>query len=137
MIKVVKVLNLFSILLFAAVLLLVYAYLPIEVKLNLEEIGSIHKQNFFYYSIGIFLLANLILRLIINLGLRSWTGLKKAWLSLLIFCINVYFSLLVGFIGVLNNSTHISPESYSYLTNIGPVVLLFWLVGLIFLAFKK
>ncbi|MEM0939434.1 MAG: hypothetical protein AAGI25_06550 [Bacteroidota bacterium] len=137
MIKAFKVLTVFSTLLFAAILLLVYAYLPISVDLNIEGLASIHKQTLFYQVLVVFIAVNILLRLIINQGFKSWHGSTKAWLSLLIFIVNFYLTLLIGFVGVWNNSTHISPSSYNYLNFIGPVLLVVWLIGLIFLVFKK
>lgn len=137
MIKAVKVLNLFSMLLFAAILLLVYAYLPISVNLNVDGVSSIHKQDFFYQALIGFLALNILLRMVIFYALRSIPALLLSWVSSFIFVINFYFTLLIGFIGVWNNSTHVSPSSYSYLNILGPVLLVIWVVGLIFLAFRK
>lgn len=137
MIKAIKVLNVFSILLFAAILLLVYAYLPISVDLNVKGISGIHKQTLFYQILGAFVVINVLLRLIINLGFRSLMPIRRAWVTGLIFIVNFYFVLLVGFVGVWNNSTHIAPEGYAYLNFIGPILLIVWVLGLIFLAFRK
>ena len=137
MIKAVKVLNLFSTLLFAAVLLLVYAYLPVSVSLNVEGLKTVHKQDFFYQALIGFLAVNILMRLLIFNGLKRLPSLVLSWTSSLIFVVNFYFTLLIGFIGVWNNATSISPSSYSYLNVIGPVLIAIWLLGLIFLAFKK
>ena len=137
MIKTVKVLNLFSTLLFAIVLLLVYAYLPINVDLNVEGWHPVHKQDFFYQLLTIFLGINILLRVVIFYGLKHLKVLLLSWVSGLIFVMNFYFTLLAGFIGVWNNPTHISPSSYDYLNIIGPFFLIIWLAGLIFLLFKK
>lgn len=135
--KAVKVLNLFSTLLFGAILLLVYAFLPISVDLNLQEMGVMHKQDFFFNAIVIFLALNIILRLILTVGLRNIRPDIHAWASAFIFIVNFYLTLLIGFIGVWNNSTHISPSSYAYLNFMGPALLIIWAVGLIFLFLKK
>ena len=137
MIKAVRVLNLFSTFLFAIILLLVYAYLPISVDLNLQGIGNMHKQDFFYNAIIVFLVFNILIRLVVKVGLRNLPSQLLAWISLIILIVNVYFTLLIGFIGVWNNSTHISPSSYAYLNYMGPILLIIWVIGLIFLAFKK
>ena len=137
MIKTVKVLNLFSTLLFAIVLLLVYAYLPINVDLNVEGWHPIHKQDFFYQLLTIFLGINILLRVVIFYGLKHLKVLLLSWVSGLIFVMNFYFTLLAGFIGVWNNPTHISPSSYNYLNIIGPFFLIIWLAGLIFFTIQK
>lgn len=137
MIKAVKVLNVFSTLLFAIVLLTIYAYLPISVDLNIDGFSAVHKQSFFYQALSIFIVLNIILRVIFALGLKRLEGLLKGWLTLLVFIVNVYLIVLVAFIGVWNNASHIAPSGYGYLNFIGPVLIIIWVGGLIFLTFKK
>jgi len=137
MIKAVRVLNLFSTLLLAAVLLLVYAYLPVSVDLNIEGLKNPHKQDFFYRSLTFFLVINILLRFLIFYGLKHLKVFLLSWVSGFIFVTNFYFALLVGFIGVWNNSTHIAPAGYDYLNIMGPALLIIWLAGLVFLVVKK
>ena len=137
MIKAAKVLNIVSVFLFTAILLLVYAYLPISVDLNVDGISNLHKHRFFYYALLTFTGINLVLRVILHYGFRSLNENLRAWTQSLIFIMNVYLTFLIGFLGVLNNSTHISPHNYSYLNFLGPVLLIIWVGGLIFLVFKK
>jgi len=137
MIKAVKVINLFSTLLFAAILLLVYAFLPVKVNLNIEGVSDLHKQDFFYQVLIGFLAVNILLRLLIFYGLKSLPALLLSWISSFIFVLNFYFTLLIGFVGVWNNSTSIAPSSYSYLNIIGPFLVVVWVIGLIFLVIKK
>lgn len=137
MIKAVKVLNIISLFFFAAVLLLVYAYLPVGVNMEVEGLNQIHKQSFFYYAIIIFVVINLLLRIIITFGLSKSSELFVAWFSAIIFCVNFYLTLILGFIGFLNNATHIDPSNYAYLNFMGPILLLIWLAGIIFLVIKK
>lgn len=137
MIKAVKVLNTFSMLLFAAILLMVYAYLPINVDMNVTGMGGMHKQSFFYNAIVLFLVFSILLRLIITVGLKRLPSMIHAWVSALIFILNFYLTTLIGFIGVWNNAASITPSDYSYLNYMGPVLLIFWLVGLIFLVIKN
>ena len=137
MIKASRVLNTFSTLLFAATLLFVYSFLPISVDLNIEGVSSIHKQEFFFNCLLTFLVLNILLRLIVRVGLKNLTPLLQAWIGLIVFILNFYFTMLIGFIGVLNNSAHIAPQAYNYLNYIGPAFLVGWIGGLIFLAIKK
>ncbi len=137
MIKAVKFLNLISVFLFIIVLVLIYAYLPISVDLNIDGIENIHKHRFFYYSGAAFLITNILLRVILNLGFKSVSENVLAWMTSLIFIMNVYLTFLIGFVGVLNNSTHISPSNYAYLNFLGPFFILIWVGGLIFLVVKR
>ena len=137
MIKAVKVFNSISVLLFSAVLLLVYAYLPIMVELKVEGIKDVHKQTFFYYAFGSFVIVNIILRVGIFFGSRGLNTNLAAWIRSILFIVNFYLASMIGFIGVLNNTTHINPISYSYLNFLGPIFLVIWIIGLIFFIFKK
>lgn len=137
MIKAVKVLNITSTGLFTIILVLIYAYLPISVDLNIDGVGNIHKQRFFYYAASAFVVVNILLRVILNLGFKSASENLFAWLMSLIFIMNLYLTFIVGFVGVWNNSTHISPGNYSYLNYLGPFFIIIWVGGLIFLVVKK
>lgn len=137
MIKAVKILNLTSVFLFTVVLIFIYAYLPISVDLNIEGIENIHKHRFFYYSIAIFLIINILVRVILNLSFKTVSENVLAWLTSFIFIMNVYITFLIGFVGVWNNSTHISPSNYSYLNFLGPIFIIIWVGGLIFLVVKR
>ena len=137
MIKAVKVLNISSTLFFMIVLVLIYGYLPISVDLNIDGIEDIHKHRFFYYSMSAFIITNILLRVIINLGFKAVSENVLAWMTSLIFILNMYITLIVGFVGVWNNSTHISPSNYSYLNFLGPFFLLIWVAGLIYLVVKN
>ncbi|MEM6642157.1 MAG: hypothetical protein AAF616_04180 [Bacteroidota bacterium] len=137
MIKAVKVLNLLSLLLFAAILLLVYAFLPVEVNLNIDGFSNVNKQTLFYQLLGLFIIVNILLQLLLKFGVGQWKESDRAWVGLLVFIVNFYLASLFGFLGVLNNASSISPDSYAYLNLIAPLLLIVWLVGLIILAFKR
>ncbi|MEQ6168647.1 MULTISPECIES: hypothetical protein [unclassified Ekhidna] len=137
MIKAIKVLNRISVLLFSAIFLLVYAYLPIAVDLGIEEVGQLHKQNFFYYFFGAFMIINILLRVTTNLGTKNLKEEISSWIRSIVFIVNFYLTTMVGFIGVLNNTNHINPESYAYLSYLGPTLLVIWVIGLIFLLLKN
>lgn len=135
--KAVSVLNRISTVLFVIILLLVYAYLPIQVELNVEGLDTVHKQRFFYYALFAFIIVNLLLRVILTFGFRSSKVDIAAWLRGLIFVLNFYMTLIMGFIGVLNNATHVSPSSYAYLNFLGPILLVGWVVGLVVVIVKQ
>lgn len=138
MIKTVKFLRVLSVILFLGTLALVYAYLPIQVQLTEEKNQLvIHRENFFYFAVVFFLVINLLAVLMTNL-LSPWVMLKGgeqavAWLAGLGFVINIYLSMLMGFIGVLNNQAHVSTSGFAYLNYIGPVLILVWIIGIFYL----
>ena len=137
MLKAARTLNFISLILFAGTLIIVYAYLPIQVSFQIEEMEAIHKDRFFYYTLGLFVVINLLSRMVKLVLSRKFSGLLLAWAEALSFVCNIYLALIVGFIGVLNNSTHISPDNYAYLNLLGPILLIVWAGGLIFLALNR
>ncbi len=142
MIKTVNFLRFLSIVLFLIILGLVYAFLPITVQLT-EETNqlTVHKSSFFYYTIAFFLVVNLFVTLMTAilkpLLMRKGGDELTAWFNSLSFVINIYFTLLVGFVGVLNNQTHVSISSYAYLNYLGPLILASWIIGFFYLIVKK
>lgn len=143
MIKTVKFLRTLSAILFLGILAWVYAYLPYQVQL-LEERGVfvIHKEHFFYYVGGAVLIINLfiiILSQIVEPLILSKGGERAmAWFTGLGFVLNIYFTLLVGFVGVLNNQASVSVSGFAYLNYFGPVLLVGWIFGFFyFLKSKK
>ncbi len=137
MIKAVKILNLFSVLLFTSILLLIYAYLPIQVELYLEEVKSLHKQTLFYYVFAAFIVLNVSLIVITNLLLKKLSEIISAWVKSFIFVVNFYLTTLIAFIGVINNATHLKIEDFVYLMYVSPIILALWCIGLIYLWIKK
>ncbi|WP_436516470.1 hypothetical protein [Ekhidna sp. To15] len=137
MIKAIKVFNSISVLLFSVILLLVYAYLPIMVDMNIEGVKDLHKQTFFFYAFGSFIVINIIIRMGATLGSRNLKEDLAAWIRAILFIVNFYLASMVGFIGVINNTGHINPSSFAYLNFLGPLFLLIWVIGLIFFISKK
>ncbi len=138
MLKVVNLVKIFSVFIFLGTLTLIYAYMPIMVKLAEEGELEIQKENFFYASIGIFVVVNLAILVIQNiLNAKLSSEVLKSWIGGFTFVFNLYLSFLVGYMGVFNNLSHISANSYFYLNWLGPILLLLWLIGLIFLILKR
>jgi hypothetical protein len=137
MIKAVKVLNRISTILFVIVLLTTYAYLPISVNINVEEIGDLHKQRFFYYVVVAFISVNLLIRVILHFGIKTLSENFQAWITSLICIFNMYLSFLIVYIGVWNNQGHINPSIFSTFTLFGPILMIIWIFGVIFLFVKK
>lgn len=139
MLKVVNFLKVLSIILFLGILLLVYAYLPVMANLTLEGTDlQLRKEDFFYFGIGVFTVVNLFF-----LGFQKMYEpllsrlLVKAWVRGLSFVVNIYLTLIIGFIGVINNTAHLNPSGFSYLNYLGPFLIFSWVVGLIYVIRKK
>ena len=106
------------------------------VDLNVEGLNDLHKQTFFYYVFGSFVIINIVLR--IAGGVRqNMSEDLNAWVRAIIFIINFYLATIIGFVGVMNNTNHINPSSYEYLNYLGPVFLVIWIIGVIFFIAKR
>ena len=133
----IKVLNSISVLIFSVTLLIIYAYMPVMVDLNVEGVRDLHKQTFFYSAFGGFVIVNILLRTGVAFGSRNLSAGLASWIRTIIFIVNFYLTSLTGFIGVMNNAASINPSSYAYLNYLGPVFSGIWMIGLIFFIFKK
>lgn len=138
MLRVVNLVKVFSVFIFLGTLSLVYAFMPIMVKLDEEGTLEIQKENFFYGSIAVFVMVNVLTLVIQNiLNEKLSSEMLKSWIGGFTFVINLYLSFLIGFLGVLNNPADIPAANYFYLNWLGPILFLFWIFGLIFLVLKK
>ncbi|MFH6982332.1 hypothetical protein [Marinoscillum luteum] len=139
MLRVVSFLKLLSIILFLIILVLVYAYLPIMVALE-PDAGSLqlHKETFFYYVVAGFVIVNLVMLAFQKLFEGKIENEDvKAWVRGGAFVINICLTLLVGFIGVLNNSAHLNASGFAYLNYLGPALIFSWILGLFYMIYKK
>lgn len=136
MLQAVNLLKLFSIALFLCILSLVYAYLPVMVRIWPEGTElMIHKEPFFYYAIGCFLIVNLALLAFQKLIEKRLSDQNlMAWLRGFTFVINLYFTFIAGFIGVINNTGQLNPSGFAYLNYLGPVLVFCWVAGFIYLV---
>ena len=138
MLKVVNLVKVFSVFIFLGTLSLVYAYMPIMVKLDEEGMAELHKENFFYGSVGAFIVINVLILIIQNIiNKKAIDEFLKAWIGGFTFVFNFYLALIIGFLGVLNNPAHIPASNYYYLNWIGPFLIFVWLGVLIFLVLKR
>jgi len=139
MLRVLNLVKTVSAFIFLGILLLVYAYLPIMVEVTPDQsLAKVHKEDFFYYAIAIFLVINLFLFIIQKMTEPLMDREEvKAWLRGFVFVINFYLTCLVGFVGVINNTTSVSMSSYAYLNFVGPLMIVAWLVGLIIVIKNK
>lgn len=134
MIKAVGIVRFLSLVLFLGTMGLVYAYLSPNVKLGLgNDAWVVGRDTFFYFILGTFVLVNVVLRILTqnvrnNYG-KNWEEKTLAWFLTIVPFVNIYITLLLGFIGVINNPNHVSALSFSYLNFFGPVLILVWVIG--------
>ena len=136
MLKIVGLIRTLSFVLFLGTLGLVYAYLPIMVEVLPDRLDlALHKSSFFYYVVALFIIVNLFTWGLTKLAhslLMLKTGEEvTAWFNVISPIINIYLSLLLGYVGVINNPLHVSAQGFAYLNYFGPAMLLIW-VGVLF-----
>lgn len=139
MVRAVKILKILSAILFLGTLLYVYSLLPVMVNIYPDATGwELHKEYFFYSLLAVFLVVNIFL-LIIERMIRPLIPTEEllSWVRGLPFVINIYFSLIIGYIGVLNNQGSFQESSYIYLNYLGPILIVAWVSGLIFLLLNR
>lgn len=142
MTKAVNLLRVLSIIFFLVAFVLIYAFMPIMVELGSEEMSlNMHRENFFYYGLATFLGINILVAVLLRM-LEAWFAsigneLVETWVLGLHVVINVYLTLIVGYIGVLNNTATMLASTYAYLNFIGPTLIFLWIFGLIYLVVKK
>ena len=140
MVKAVGIIRFLSIVLFLGILALVYAYLPVMVSLIPDNGYTLQRESFFYYVVAIFVVVNILLSVLtksLQPQFQKWDADFEAWFKMLTPVVNIYIVLLVGFIGVINNPTHISASSYAYLNFLGPILVLVWVIGMGYLSFTR
>ena len=134
MVKAVGIVRFLSFALFLGAMGLVYAYLSPKVELGMgPKAWVVNKETFFYTALATFIIVNIVLRILTqymkNSLAQSWEDKTLAWFLAIVPIVNIYVSLLVGFVGVLNNPTHVSTTSYAYLNFFGPALLFVWVIG--------
>lgn len=141
-----------SIILITVVLLFCYTALPDNIAVGFNEagdpVGFIDKQQFFYWSVGVILGINFLLRILENALAKldfsrlfrgsSWgenpaavTNFLKGWFSALLAFINTY--LVFVLLGLYNINSHKEQKldfNYNYLLLVGVLILLIILVYL-------
>ena len=135
MVKLIRVFTTFTIILFLVLLLIVYAFLPVKVGIfysgNGTAVHEISRNGFFYSAISIFMILQLIFYLFKGYVIRFRFQSEKrtnlaVWFRGMFLGVNIFFILMLIFIGMANNAVDYSFSSILYIAFIGPVLLLIW-----------
>ncbi len=153
MIKITKLLYTLSVLTFLVILLYVYAFLPEQIGVFFDSNGnasiSLHRADFFYAALGLFVLTNgsiLLYRKMnrghLNISKTELEDMSSAelvyhWLMGLSFVINVIYIFSITFVGMYHNSEHFDITNYVALIYIGPILLAGWIFWFIYLQFSR
>ncbi len=148
MIKLLRSFTTLSIILFLIALLVVYAFLPGTVGILFSDTGKpvmdIGRNTFFYSSLGIFLIIQLIFYLFNQQVLeKHYTASENrpfnVWFRGIILLINLFFVLMIVFTGMANNAQDYSYSSVTAIAYVGPVLIFLWIFTLPFfyLQYRK
>jgi hypothetical protein len=154
--RIIKFIWLLSVVVFLAMLLWVYAYLPnrVGVMADYEGIADtfVSKGNFFYLALGLFLLVNgalFVMRRLLVPGDFSTpktpasvarAGLRADladWMLGFAAALNFFFILAMSYLSVFNNPESGNVNFYGVLVGAGPVLVALMLLVLVYLFFKK
>ncbi len=147
--RVVSFVRVLSLLFFLGALLFVYAYLPENVSLYSDNLGTpvyyIGKSQFFYYAFAFFIVVNLMLFIMIKVlagvrvtpgkGLFSSEPFKEntlIWIEVLVSIINIFFTTGAAFIGIYNDRTAFELSNFTYLVYLGIILLIGWILSYVF-----
>ncbi|WP_439481532.1 DNA topoisomerase IV [Cyclobacterium plantarum] len=150
-----KVFYFLSIGLFLFLLLYVYAALPEFATYVVNEAGmplkQVSKDSFFYGTVALFLVYNLLLiipaKLIemkINVSLKRlfpvgdpYRDKMLSWIYSFIGILNIATAVLVFYIHSLSNQNEISSSEFSFFFYLAPVLMLVWVLVLFYLLAGK
>ncbi len=142
--KFLKFFTTISIIIFLVALLLVYAFLPDPLGLLFNEDGSamqeMSKNSFFYYTLFLFVISQIILILFKNGRLFNMKLNREyliTWFQGFHLSINLFVILMLIFIGLANNAVDYSFSSIQFISYLAPLGVLVWLITLPFLLLLK
>lgn len=133
-------------LIFFAVLMASYAFLPERVTYEAASGTTVDREVLFYVALALFVVVNLaalILRRMLEALPTSSTVYARnesfkerlvAWFGGLMSAINVCLITLVGYVSLANNQEDFALGDFNFLVYIGPVLLLlciFWLFSVL------
>ena len=154
----IKLIQIFSIIIFLGVLILVYAYLPQQVGFTVDRSGFINdhisREYFFYGMLVLFVISNI---LCIGLGkaLEQIPAQHKTpqggtvffnaatknaiigWIKSFCIILNAVFIFGLMYIGMLNNTESIKGGNFGIFLFIGPVLVIIWILMLVFIIIRQ
>ncbi len=138
MIQAAKFIRVFTTIFFLVILLLIYGYLPLTLDINIEGFDRVGREFFFYSCIGLFILFNLASYFFRFLANRSSLGYyTRTTIHLLPSVLYFSMTLLIGYLGAINNAGSINASDYNYLNYISSGLLIFWFFSFLFTLIRK
>lgn len=153
MVKAIKFCYLASVPLFLAVLLYYYAFLPEEIALFFDKAGvgtfSLAKSNFFYLTLGLFIVTNGVITLYrqlaqtyVNQDLIDFADMNLQeslyhWVQGLSLMFNLLYVFSIVYLGLYYSKEGLNISSYNALVYLGPIFIVGWIFWLFYLLISK
>jgi hypothetical protein len=141
--KILKFFTTISIILFLAVIVIVYAFVPDPCGLLFSDNGSILYSlpinTFFYSSLFIFMIIQILLMVFDKIflsGSKQTNSVKlETWFQGMRLSINLFIILLLIFIGLANNAVDYSYSSIHLIIYFASLIIVIWFLTLPFFIF--
>ncbi len=138
MFQIAKVLRIFTSIFFVIILLFIYAYLPLTIDINFDSIGRVGRNFFFYSAMGSYVVLHLMFYFFRFYVDRAGVGQQLRLTVHMLPAVMLFsLTLLIGYIGVLNNAEDIAPSRYNYLNYLSAVLMLGWFFTFLFVLIRR
>ena len=138
MIQAIKVVRLILTFFFFGVLLFTYAYFPLTIDVNIDGMGRIDRDYFFYATVGLYLVINLITYFFRYYSDRNEMPEKRRfWIHALAPVLYFSMSVLIGYLTVVNNSNDLDASDFNYLNYLSVFLVGGWVLSFLFVLIKK
>lgn len=143
-----------TILLFTGALIWSYAFMASQVNYRFDPagdaLGTANKNTYFFGAMFVFLLANVVCYYFTRVlkridttedgkGIRN-RSLKKdliIWVKGFAGVLNLFFSLILVFLGLMNMSTDYNIKTLGFYVYLGPILILAWFFYLAVIVGKR
>ncbi len=137
--KVINALRIISIIVLVIVFFIAYAGLPKQILLLLDAKSNplyyLPKNYFFYTSLSVFILSNVLFYVLAVLFGKSIKPINKMvanYVLLLSIVINVFFATALTFIAILNGQENFDYSSFAPFIYLSPALFLIWVLTFLF-----
>lgn len=141
--KIKNAIRIISIIVLAVVFFISYAGLPEQVLLMLDKAGNpiwyVSKNYFFYGTLILLVIVNIsiyLLALLMNNSIDRVSKVIAQYLMLLSIVANIFFSVAITFIGILNGKENFDYSTFAPFIYLSLGLFIIWLLSFIFSVIK-
>ncbi len=137
--KIINALRIISLIVLTLVFFIAYAGLPEQVLVLLNNDGSptryVDKDYFFYGSLLVLLVTNLLFYVLANLLAKSVTkqaAVSSRYILSLSIIVNIFFSVALTFMAILNGQENFDYDSFAPFIYLSLGLFIVWLLAYLF-----